>query len=184
MARLRTAVERCRFDWRPWSGIAFRSTAFRYQRAEEILSGEGSRRFGGRWNPRGEFAAVYASLDLETAMAEALAHFRYYHLPDRGLTPRVFWTVEARLRLVLDLRSQQLRRHLPASLAALRTEDWRRRAASPEGSITQALGRATFQAGIEGLLVPSTARPGGINLVVFPANLLPRSVLRVERAPE
>src|SRR5947209_7340439 len=137
-ARLPIAVERCRAHLESWRGTAYRSTALHYQKPGEILSGEGSRRHGGRWNPRGELAAVYASLDPETAMAETLAHLRYYRLPERAAMPRVFWAIEAYLSQVLDLGSPQVRRLLAISLDRLRGEDWRRTATTPAGSLTQA----------------------------------------------
>jgi RES domain-containing protein len=161
----------------PWSGTAYRSTALHYQKPGEILSGEGSRRHGGRWKPRGELATVYASLDPETAMAETLSHVRYYRLPEQGAMPRVFWAIQARLGLVLDLRRPQVRRILATPLDALTGEDWRRTSATPAGSLTQALGRAAFLAGFEALLAPSAARREGTNLVAFPANLETKNYL-------
>lgn len=71
LARLPTAA----FD-----GVVYRSSTPRYATEADILTGEGSRRVGGRWNPTG-IAAVYASLTSETAMAETLAHNRYYLVP-------------------------------------------------------------------------------------------------------
>jgi len=43
------------------------------RRAGEALSGEGARRFGGRWNRQGQ-AAVYTSTTASLAMLEWLAH--------------------------------------------------------------------------------------------------------------
>lgn len=180
-ARLLAAIERCLADLQPWSGTAYRSTALAYQKPGEILSGEGSRRHGGRWNPRGEFAAVYASLDPETAMAETLAYFRYYRLPEHAAMPRVFWAIQAHLSCVLDLGSAEVCQLLAISRDSLTAEDWRRTSMTPAGSFTQALGRAAFSAGFEALLAPSAARPDGTNLVVFPANLETRSYLWIGR---
>lgn len=42
---------------------------------EEILSGEGARRFGGRWNPKG-LAVIYTSATPELAHTEFMIHFR------------------------------------------------------------------------------------------------------------
>ncbi len=176
-ARLLAAIEPCLTYLQPWSGTAYRSTALAYQKPGEILSGEGSRRHGGRWNPRGEVAAVYASLDLETAMAETLAYVRYHGLPERAALPRIFWAIEVCLSEVLDLESPQVQWHLGISTDELRAEDWRQTTSTPDGSLTQALGRAAFMSGIEALRAPSAARREGINLVVFPANLGPRSWL-------
>lgn len=180
-ARLLAAIEPCLAYLQPWSGTAYRSTALAYQKPGEILSGEGSRRHGGRWNPQGEFAAAYASLDPETAMAETLAHVRYYGLPEQTAMPRVFWAIQASLSRVLDLGSPSVRRRLAISLGRLRDEDWRRAATTPAGSLTQALGRAAFLAGFEGLLAPSAARRKGTNLVVYPANLRRQSYLWISK---
>jgi len=62
----------------PWSGEVFRSATPRYARAGDMVTGLGSARMGGRWNPPGSFPTVYASLEPEAAMSESLAAFRYY----------------------------------------------------------------------------------------------------------
>jgi RES domain-containing protein len=51
----------------------YRSATPQYAREPDLLTGEGSRLHGGRWNPPG-IAAVYASFAPETAMEEMLAH--------------------------------------------------------------------------------------------------------------
>jgi len=56
--------------------------------------------------------------------------------------------------------------------------DWREERANGREALTQAIGRATYEAGYEGLLVPSAAIPNGVNLVVFPENLVGKSILR------
>ena len=40
-----------------------------------------------------------------------------------------------------------------------------------EESTTQAVGRAAFAAGVQGLIVPSKPDPTGINVLIFPQNL-------------
>jgi hypothetical protein len=51
--------------------------------------------------------------------------------------------------------------------------DWRACNAAGEEALTQAIGRLAWNAGWEGLVLPSAATPDGVNLVVFPGNLLP-----------
>ena len=158
-----------------WSGEVYRSAAPRYCRSSDLVSGLGSAQWGGRWNPPESFRAVYASLDPETAMAESLATFRYYGWALYEAMPRVFRALEVRLSAVLELQSP------PGRLEAALAEDWRVLQASGQESTSQAIGRAAFEAGLEALRVPSHARPGRFNLVVFPENLQPGSLLRVLR---
>jgi RES domain-containing protein len=154
---------------------AFKSTAFRsvnprYATEADLLSGHGSREFGGRWNTLG-LAAVYASLSPETAMAETLAHVRYYGLPAQAIMPRTFVAISFALERVLDLTDGKIRRRLRFSLTRHIHTDWRAEMAVGNVPLTQVLGRAAADVGYEGLLVPSVAEPGGQNIVAFPKNI-------------
>jgi RES domain-containing protein len=51
-------------------------------------------------------------------------------------------------------------------------------------ALTQAIGRAAWNVGLEGLLVPSAARPGGIGLVFFPDHRDARSGLEIVHPEE
>lgn len=177
--RLLGAVHRCREASAGWAGVAFRSCSPRYARGGDLLSGEGSRRWGGRWNPPGRFAAVYAALDAETALGESLAMVRYYGLPEHRAMPRVFVGLEIRLGVVLDLGDGAVRRRLGVSQQRMVEEDWRAGFGTERLGVTQLVGWAAYAAGFGGMLVPSAARAGGVNIVVFPANLGPGSMLRV-----
>lgn len=183
-SKLNAAMRRCgETASSSWEGIIFRSTTPRYATSADLISGEGSRRFGGRWNPPLELAAVYGSLDAETAMAETLAHVRYYALPEHAAMPRVFVAIEVKLERVIDLRSGRVQKLLGVSIAALLTLDWRASLNAPapeQPCLTQLLGRAANAARLQGMLVPSAAQETGANLVVFPSNLSAASVLRVK----
>lgn len=50
----------------PWSGNCFRYTAA----SRDPLSGEGARRFGGRWNPSVLFPAIYLTDSARACMVE------------------------------------------------------------------------------------------------------------------
>jgi RES domain-containing protein len=50
-------------------------------------------------------------------------------------------------------------------------EDWRAIQERGHESTSQAIGRAAWRAGLEGLIVPSHARPKESNIVLFPDNL-------------
>jgi RES domain-containing protein len=156
-------------------------------KAARILAGRKSRREGGRWNPRGLCAAVYASLEPETALCELLATLcdgRPVRTGDTarelaGAAPCVLVGMECRLRKTLDLTDPAVRRALGVSARSLAASRWEHQQNKGREARPQALGRAAFEAGAEALVVPSARRRGGRNLVVFPENLGRGSALRV-----
>jgi RES domain-containing protein len=180
-ARLRRAVERCLPSAGPFRGTVFRSVTPRYATSSDLLSGQGARKHGERWNPPASFATVYTSLTPETALAETLAHYRHYRIPESQAMPRVFVAISVSLERVLDLTVGGVRHALGVSLVRMRREAWRRAQSAGREALTQAIGRAAFEAGLEGLVVPSGPDAAGKNLVVFPASLRRQSRLVVDR---
>lgn len=162
----------------PWQGEIFRSTTPAYARATDLASGLGALNHGGRWNAPGTFATVYGAFTPEGAMAEVLAHFDYFGITPSRMGRRIFCVLETRLASVLDLTDGAFRRRLRVSEARMRGTDWRRAVDEGEESITQAVGRAAFESGLEGLVVPSAPTSGTRNLVLFPDNLRAESLLR------
>ena len=73
----------------PWSGVAFRATSVRYANRDDLLTGQGAKSAGGRWNPPASIATVYLGLSPETALAEYLAQHRYYGWPVSSAMPYV-----------------------------------------------------------------------------------------------
>ncbi len=175
---LRACAAAARFAAK-FEGVIYRAVSPRYASSRDAVSGLGAKKHGGRWNPPGEFAAVYGALDPETAMAEALAVQRYYGLPVHGAFPRVFLAVECRLKRVVDVTDAKVERALGVNLAGLVELDWR--AANDEGSesLSQALGRAAFAATWEGMILPSARAAAGRIAVVFPDTLGEGSAIRV-----
>ena len=112
-------------------------------------------------------------------MAESLAQHRHYGIPDADALPRILLAIDARLGACVDLTDGRARRTLRVSRRRMRNEPWRRKQNAGREALTQAIGRAAFEAGLEALLVPSAAVAGGSNLLVFPALLRPGSRLRV-----
>lgn len=161
-----------------FTGTVYRSSTPQYATETDLLTGEGSRKSGGRWNPSG-LAVVYASLTPETALAETLAHNRYYAIPVQNAMPRTFVAISAKLHAVLDLRIGTVRRRLQVSLERILTVDWRKEVDAGLAPITQSLGQAASEVGLEGLIVPSAADSNGHNLLVFPRNLQTGSQIRV-----
>jgi len=149
--------------------LVFRASEPTYATEGDLLTGEGSRQHGGRWNPRLSFATVYASFSDATALAEAKANHVYYHLNPADALPRTIVAIDVNLSKVLDLTDGAIRRTLGVSVTRMRNDDWRALNRRGDESLTQATGRAAYQSGLEGLIVP--ACDAGKNLVWFPGNL-------------
>jgi len=164
-----------------FSGVAYRSSTPEYATEDDLLTGEGSKLHGGRWNPIG-IAVIYASLTPETAMAETLAHNRYYGISIEDAMPRTFAAIAAKLHAVLDFRDGHVRRRLQVSQKRILAVDWRKDVRAGREPITQKIGQAAYEAGWEGLIVPSAVDPNGHNLVVFPDKRDPRSELEILHA--
>ena len=110
---------------------------------------------------------------------EVLAHFRYYGIPIESAMPRVTVSVRVRLARVLDLTDGKTRSALRVSERRILDEPWREEQKAGREALTQALGRLGHELGWEALLVPSAARRGGVNLIIFPANLSRQSSLEI-----
>ena len=161
---------------------AFRSVEPRYAKLDLAINGKGAMRGGGRWNSPGLTATVYLTLTPETAMAETMAHARRYGFAEADVLPRVFLAVDVRVQRVLDLRSGWLRRVLRVSRERMLGTDWVKEQSRGHESLTQALGRACYEAGLEGLVAPSAADPKGSIVVIFPGKLGKESGIRVRTA--
>ena len=130
-----------------------------------------SRSAGGRWNPPGEFGALYTTTgedDIEREMERA-AEKR--GITPKDLLPRDIVTIAVSLQKVLDLTD-------PAILLSLKfnVDDLTKDAYDD----TCALARAVFRAGIEGILVPSAIGKGK-NLVIYLENLSSKSSVSEKR---
>jgi len=120
-----------------------------YGDTANAFSGEGARRYGGRWNAPGR-AVVYASLHLSLAALETLAH------ADRRRFERehVAFQVHVPHDLVLELRDDDL------------PSDWRAR---PVSHAARAIGDAWLeQRASVALSVPSVLVPQERNLLLAP----------------
>lgn len=150
-----------------WGGVTFRSVTPQYAGSLQLIDGVGSRTFGARWNTRGEFRVVYASLDEMTAMLETTSQNRRYGIPVHKAFPRVFVAIEFRLDAVLMLNDTGAQSRLGLSIAQLVREPWMRLQETGQEALTQAVGRAAWMLGLEGLMVPSAENPVGLNIAVF-----------------
>jgi RES domain-containing protein len=132
--------------------------------------GEGSYRYGGRWNSIGSFRAVYGSTDDVVALNESKANALYANLPYPFREPRLIVAVEMSLSHVVDLTASGTLKALGLTQEDLCREDWRKVQEQRRESFTQALGRAAFATKAEGLLARSARVKGGTNVVYFPEN--------------
>ena len=149
--------------------VVFRCSEPTYATKDDLLTGEGSRKHGGRWNPPSSFATVYAAFSDAIALAETKAHFLYYGLDPTDALPRMIVAVDVRLARVLDLTDGTVRKTLGVSATRMRGNDWRKLNRRGTESLSQAIGRAGYESGLEGLIVP--ACDSDKNLVWFPGNL-------------
>jgi RES domain-containing protein len=133
--------------------------------AASPLDGEGARRAGGRWNPKG-IPLVYGSSSLALCALELLVHVDPAAIPDDLIA------VEAEIPKTLPLQ-----RWHPADLPA----GWRTDAAQ---SALQAKGAAWLKTARPGvLLVPSVIVPSEANILIDPAHPDAARILVVGRSP-
>lgn len=116
---------------------------------------------------------VYGSTSEEVALKEAKANDDYYGFPTRS--PRIFVCVSLKLHRVIDLTDIKSLRRLGLVLKHLKEEDWRKIQDGGAESLTQSVGRAAFDSGVEALITRSATVRGGVNTAYFPANKMKSS---------
>ena len=129
--------------------------------AREPLSGEGARRYGGRFNPKGT-PALCCSLSIMTAMREA---------NQAGtLQPTTLVSYHAEIVKLFDARDETSLQAEHMDAAALAATTWRDEMIANGEARTQSFARTLIAKGCSGLLVRSFA-PGasedGLNLVLW-----------------
>ncbi len=149
----------------PWRGVTFRSVELAHASPEQSLSGEGSFKFGGRWNAPESFPVIYSSTRPGTAADEAFQLAADYELAPDDLKPRVTCGIEWDLARVIDLSGSNLPPWL--KLADWMQENFSQINDGGFETLCQALGRAARNSGVSALICPSARVPDGVNLVVF-----------------
>lgn len=135
----------------------------RKQHLDQVLKGEGAKRFGGRWNSRG-VAVVYAAESLELALLEALVHI------DIDALPRDYWQVSFEIP---DALIEVAPKRLP--------KDWDD--LPPYLATVQRVGDAWVKAGESvALRVPASVLPDRCNVLLNPAHRDIGQVREVSRA--
>ena len=165
----------------PFEGVCFRNVRPGFATPQQILSAEGSFRYGGRYNFRNTLTVLYLSCDIHTCLEETTRSLRVSGLEVAEALPRTVIGIQVRLSRVLDLTNPRIRHRLGVIKRELVETDWEFiQNVLGEESLTQQLGRFARDAGLEALLVPSAALPRtGKNLDIFPDRLLPTSSLHV-----
>ena len=166
--RLQVAILACTSFDSSWNGDAYRVVAVSRANESNLLSGEGSRIWGGRWNPPDTPPTCYFALDYATAMEEALAQNRKQGLPDARALPLVTTATSLTLRRTLNLAEKQVSDILGVSIERMIVEPHDDPGSE---SISQAIGRIAWAVCYQALLVPSAAKRSSRNLVVFPNKL-------------
>ncbi len=126
---------------------------------KHILSTEGSRVSGGRYNDPGIDGILYLGESEEVCMAEIKRKDPLFSLK------YVVGKIKVRLDKVLDLTKEE-----NLKIFGINKEDLVKGEKEGEYKITRAIGREAYKKGYEALLVPSITGKGN-NLVVFIPNL-------------
>jgi RES domain-containing protein len=138
----------------------------------------GSLRDGGRFNPAGEFGALYVSLDTDTPIAELCRQVVRGGFPLATLFPRVMLRFDVNVSQVYDLT------HRPTMQAAgLDLHDIIPGPGSADDaghSVCQRVARDVYDRGFEAIRYPS-ATGAGENLAIFMKRLRPDSYVTLVR---
>ena len=142
-----------------WSGTTYRYTTPK----RDPLSGTGARLFGGRWNPRGAFAAIYLARSVAACLAELERSAELTSIPvsDALRAGRTLHTLQVRDVAVLDLTSEDNQSAIGLGVDDIADDDW---------TACQAVGQAADFLGYQGVLAPS-ATGTGLVLAAFEARL-------------
>ena len=153
-----------------WKGDVVRQSAPRWMSLPYRFTGVGSVFAGGRWSVKGLIPTVYASTDPVTLNTEAYYKGSRYGWTKEDFNAQLIVGMDWELQAVVDLTS-------PATLKALKVTnmqivscDWRAEQAAGREPVTQAIARAAFENRVEGLVVPSARRKGGVNVAYYPTH--------------
>ena len=105
-------------------------------------SGEGARRFGGRFNPPGSFPVLYLCSTRACSVSELRRQAARQNIEVEDMLPRELWVVSVRLRRVLDITRPDSLRVLGLSVKDLVRDDH---------GFTQGLGRFADEFGYQAI---------------------------------
>lgn len=148
-----------------FSAVAYRNQA----KGFDPRSGDGARRFGGRFNPPHSFPVLYLCLTRPCVAAELTREAERQSLSVDDLLPRELFEMSAELDKVLDLTDTETLDPLGIASPDLVREDHR---------FTQEIGEAAHEHGFQAIRSPSATGVDHI-LAIFLENLA-GALLRVE----
>lgn len=134
----------------------------------EVRSGEGARRFGGRFNQPDSFPVLYLCTTRKCASAELKRKAYRQGIPFEQILPREVWRINVQVGRVLDLTNPFTLDQLGIERGDLIREGYR---------LTREIGEAAHQQRLQAVLTPSATGVDSV-VAVFPENL-GGSVLRV-----
>ena len=120
----------------------------------------GSLKAGGRYNPKGDFGALYTSVEAATAVAEVAKGLRAAGIEPSKLPVGewLIYEIEMGENQILDLTNPDVLARLGVHKDSLIGDDL---------SLTQRIAGEAKKRGYNGILAPSAAHPSGVNLIVF-----------------
>jgi RES domain-containing protein len=120
----------------------------------------GSLKAGGRFNPPGEFAVLYTSLDPSTAAKEIARGLKQRGIDPSQFPPGSWWVYELEVEIdtVLDLTSSHILQMIELKSEALTAADVQ---------VPRSIAAEAREKGFGALLVPSAAASDSKNLVIF-----------------
>jgi RES domain-containing protein len=139
------------------SGVAYRNQA----KGFDPRSGDGARRFGGRFNPPHSFPVLYLCLTRPCVVAELTRQADRQGLSVEALLPRELYEMRADLDKVLDLTDTETLDALGISRSDLVRDDHQ---------FTREIGEAAHEHAFQAIRSPSATGVDDV-LVIFPEKL-------------
>lgn len=148
--------------------VRLASVGYRHQAPGfDPRSGEGARRFGGRYNPARTFPVIYLCLTKPCVAAELTRQAVRQGVQVEDLLPRELWSIATELEAVLDLTDVTV-----LTSAGLNSADLVR----PGHALTQQVGEAAHERGVQAIRSASATGVDEV-LALLPENLAGATLL-------